>query len=443
MSGATSVLHVPYTWFPDECGGTEIYVAGLVTALRRHGIEGVVAAPANRADTSQHDGITAFRFRTSAQPSLAHAYGAPDEIAAASFAEIVDRLRPAIVHVHARSSAVSESLVAAARAAGAKLFFTYHTPTVTCVRGTMMLMGHQPCDGVLRPTRCTTCALQSHGIPQWAGAVLQGIPWQLVDKITAAGLRGRLATGLQISRLTEQSHTQFHSFIHQFDCIVGVCQWADDVLAANGVPKSRRVLCRQGYAGPSAILPRTESGVSRESRPPLRIAYFGRLDPMKGIDIVVEALQRIPNAPIQLDVFAIDQPGQGAYASRIGNAADGRTVFRNKLPADAVVAEMASYDLIAVPSRCLETGPLVVYEAFAAGVPVLGTRLGGIAELVSDGVDGVLIEDSNPANWADAISILAQDSGRLAQLRRGVRPPRSMDQVAAEMARHYDRVLHA
>src|SRR5215469_10728271 len=242
MSGATSVLHVPYTWFPDECGGTEIYVAGLITALRRHGIDGAVAAPAKYTSTSEHSGIVAYRFQTSAQPSLAHAYGASDAAAAASFAEVVDRLKPTIVHVHARSAAVSEKLVAAARNAGAKLFFTYHTPTVTCVRGTMMLMGRQPCDGVLRSTRCATCALKSHGIPQWAGAALGGMPSQLVDKISAAGLCGRFVTALQISRLTRQAHVQFHSFIRQFDCVVGVCQWADEVLAANGVPKSQRVL---------------------------------------------------------------------------------------------------------------------------------------------------------------------------------------------------------
>ena len=443
MSCATSVLHVPYTWFPDECGGTEIYVAGLIAALRSHRIDGAVAAPAKFASRFDNNGIAAYRFAISAQPSLAHVYGAPDEVAAASFAKICHDLKPDIVHVHARSAAVSESLAVAARSAGAKLFFTYHTPTVTCVRGTMMLMGRQPCDGVLQPARCTTCVLQSHGIPQWAGVALRLTPSRLVDGISAAGWRGSLATGLQVSRFTAQAPMRFHSFISQFDRVVGVCQWADDVLAANGVPKSQRVLCRQGYTGPPATLRRMEPGASRDPGAPLRMAWFGRLAPMKGLDIVVEALQKIPNAPVRLDVFAIDQPGQDAYASQIRNVADGRIAFRNKLPADAVVTEMAGYDLMAVPSRCLETGPLVVYEAFAAGVPVLGTRLGGIAELVSDGVDGVLVEGSDPANWAAAISALAQDSDRLAELRRGVRPPRNMDQVAAEMAHHYDRVLHA
>ena len=74
---------------------------------------------------------------------------------------------------------------------------------------------------------------------------------------------------------------------------------------------------------------------------------------------------------------------------------------------ERVIGIMADYDLIAIPSRCLETGPLVALEAFAAGVPVLGANLGGIAELVRDGVDGILVAPDDPSAWAAAIARLS------------------------------------
>ena len=83
--------------------------------------------------------------------------------------------------------------------------------------------------------------------------------------------------------------------------------------------------------------------------------------------------------------------------------------LRTAIAPDEVIGLMADYDLIAVPSRWLETGPLVALEAFAAGVPVLGANLGGIAELVRDGVDGVLVAADDPAAWAAAIERLVQD----------------------------------
>jgi len=82
-----------------------------------------------------------------------------------------------------------------------------------------------------------------------------------------------------------------------------------------------------------------------------------------------------------------------------------------------------------------------VLEAFAAGVPVLGSRLGGIAELVREDVDGILVEPASVAGWTAALRTLATEPDRLARLRTGIRPPRTMTTAAAEMAALYRRLL--
>jgi len=97
------------------------------------------------------------------------------------------------------------------------------------------------------------------------------------------------------------------------------------------------------------------------------------------------------------------------------------------------VSTLAWYDALAVPSHWLESGPLVVYEAFAAGIPVIGSRLGGIAELVRDGLDGVLVQPGSQEAWADALQRLAKTPGLIERLRAGVARPRTMADVAGEM----------
>jgi glycosyltransferase involved in cell wall biosynthesis len=101
---------------------------------------------------------------------------------------------------------------------------------------------------------------------------------------------------------------------------------------------------------------------------------------------------------------------------------------------------LPSYHVVAVPSRWLETGPLVVLEAFAAGVPVIGSRLGGIAELIRDGIDGMLVEAESVAAWTETIRRLDEDRPMLERLRRGVRTPRTMDDVADDMMAVYRRL---
>jgi glycosyltransferase involved in cell wall biosynthesis len=85
----------------------------------------------------------------------------------------------------------------------------------------------------------------------------------------------------------------------------------------------------------------------------------------------------------------------------------------------------------------LESGPLVVLEAFAGGVPVLGSNLGGIAELVEHGVNGFLIEHDKIEAWAATLEKCCDDPQFLNSLCRGIRPPRTMATVADEMLALY------
>lgn len=440
---SASVLHVPYTFFPDAAGGTEVYVAELIAALRGHNIRGMVAAPGPDNSEYRHEQTAVYRFRQDSRKSLAYAYGEPDEIAADSFRRLLQKLRPDIVHMHAHTAAVSEKIADATRELGARLVFTYHTPTVSCLRGTMMHMGVTPCDGVLDVNRCAVCALQKQGVPQSLGRVLSWVPAVAGRGLTDLGLAGGAVTALRMRENTANAHRRFMSLMAKADCVIAVCQWVKDVLIANGIAESKAALCRQGSGGVSNTTLRQAACPTPRGEGPLRLAYFGRIDPGKGVDILIDALKLIPAASVILDIYGIVQPGAETYAAALKSSADARIRFQASLPRDALADVMARYDFVAIPSRLLETGPLVVYEAFAAGTPVLGSRLGGIAELISDGVDGILVKPDDPKSWAAAISGLANDVSRIDRLRSAIRPPRTMVNVAAEMTEHYSKLLRS
>jgi glycosyltransferase involved in cell wall biosynthesis len=437
------VLHVPFTYFPDPVGGTEIYVAALIAALRARGLEGGVAAPAEEYTTYVHEGFPVFRFARAPMPAFASAYGVPDEDAALSFRAVLKRARPRIVHLHARTAAVSDRLVEVAREQGAKVFFTYHTPTVSCPRGTMMRLGRIPCDGKLNVRRCAACVLQSHGVPLLVRDALASAPQALGEALGGAGLDGGVFTALRMSSLVGAGHRRFGSFMQKVDHVIAVCRWVADVLLLNGVPKEKLTLCRQGLPNRRAIAASPTRDASPTPGGALRLGYFGRLDLTKGVDLLIEAVRRTPAANVYLEIYGVRQPGSEDLAARLENAAAGdpRILMRSVLRPVDVIDTMRACNLVAVPSRWLETGPLVVLESFAAGTPVLGARLGGIAEIVTDGVDGVLVEPDDPAAWSSAIAELADNPGHASRLRAGVRPPRKMEDVASEMMALYQVVL--
>jgi glycosyltransferase involved in cell wall biosynthesis len=446
IAAATSadVLHVPYTYFPDPVGGTEVYVAGLAEALRPYGLQSAVAAPGEVDDSYLHDDVPVFRFSIERSADLDRAYGAPDPKAAQSFRALLAQLRPRIVHLHAHTAAVSARLVDAAHDAEAKVVLTYHTPTVSCARGTMMWMGRAPCDGKLNRRRCTLCTLAQHGVPPLVRDAIAQIPPAIGDALGQAGLAGGAFTALRLSSLIGAGHRRFEELVRKVDRFVAPCDWVCEVLRRNGVPEEKLVLCRQGLSRHLGSQPSPQSDPKWRDIPGvLRLGYFGRLDPTKGVDIVVEALRRVPNASVRLEIYGIRQPGCEAYAAKLERAAakDPRIALRPALPPDAVAKAMRRCDLVVVPSRWLETGPLLVLEAFAAGTPVLGARLGGVAELVSDQVNGLLIPPEDPDAWALTIAALVATPERVTRLCAGIRPPRTMDDVARDMAGMYRTLL--
>ena len=130
------ILHVPYSFAPDPPGGTEIYVESLAACQRAMGWEAAVAAPGRESAKYEHAGIPVWRFATCPQLSLRELYGEGDSVAAEGFARIVDAYRPDVIHLHAMTSAVSVRLTDHAACRGIPVVFNYHTPTVSCPRGT-------------------------------------------------------------------------------------------------------------------------------------------------------------------------------------------------------------------------------------------------------------------------------------------------------------------
>jgi glycosyltransferase involved in cell wall biosynthesis len=84
---------------------------------------------------------------------------------------------------------------------------------------------------------------------------------------------------------------------------------------------------------------------------------------------------------------------------------------------------------------------MVVLEAFAAQIPVIGSNLGGIAELVTDGVNGLLVEASSANSWVKAIKNLSDNRYIVTQLRENIKCPATMEIVAKKMNVIYDNLI--
>lgn len=432
-------LHIPFGFYPGPVGGTEVYVESLAQHLQQLGDEVVIAAPAEQDAAYRHGTLPVRRYAASpvaTDPEQIYGFGSPD--AAQSFARVLDDEQPDIVHLHALTRHVSVLLIREAKRRDITTVFTYHTPTVSCPRGTLLRWGHTVCDGRLNIQRCAACALHKQGVNKGAALVSSRVPARVGQWIGAQGLSGGAWTALRMTALLSLRFEALRALLDEVDHIVVLCQWTKALLTRNNVPQAKITHSPHGLVDvPDTPGPPMPKALSADS--PLRIVYLGRLDPTKGVDVLIKAARAIPTAPIKLDLFGIVHIGQEHYKQRLADltAGDPRIRFHNPVSYEEIIPLLKRYHVLAVPSQWLETGPLVVLEAFAAKIPVIGSDLGGIAELISHETDGILVPPNPLEGWTRAIQRLLDEPSLLSSLQSGITPPRSMHDVALDMQRVY------
>jgi glycosyltransferase involved in cell wall biosynthesis len=411
-----------------------VYVRGLIRELATSGWDSAVAVPAETCGSEVLDGVEVHRIQVADVISQPMIYGDGDPVSARGFAEVLEVVKPDLVHFHAFSPAISVLWLDAARERGLACVYTYHTPTLACVRGTLMRWGTTICDGEMRPLRCAACALHGLGVSQFMAWGLA-----LASPITQ-GTSGRVP--FRAWPLMRRRTSAARRWLEGQSRVIALCRWGESVMRRNGVSADQLRVVRHGLAVAS-------SGQAEDEQHPaaddvVKVCFLGRLDETKGLHVLAAALDHLKDVRFELHCHLVMgealKPVLQAVLDKL--KADARVFVHAPVPPDQVVAVMRRYDAVAVPSVWLETGPLVVLEAFAAGVPVLGSDLGGISEWVTHERDGLLVAPGDPAAWAAVLRLYAREPALRARLRAGVRPPPTMADVAVRMDEIYREVLN-
>jgi glycosyltransferase involved in cell wall biosynthesis len=435
-----SVLQVAAWYPPFNLGGTEVYLEGLVRELGSLGVKSTVLVPRpqNADDTYVHAGTQVTTYRVNETPVPAEMKDGKPHLDFDQFRAHLLKHRTAIYHQHSWTRGCGAHHLRAARDLGFRTVLTVHVPGNICLRGTMLRFGEGPCDGRVEETGCGACWAQSRGSPKLAAQAIANLPLS-VAKRSRRG-KGRLATALSARALAAEKSQHIAEMIANSDRIVAVCQWLHAALVANGVPAHKLLLSRQGVSRDYLDAAREAAGTRSKRDAPLQLLFLGRWDPAKGVDVVVRAVRFLPgDMAVNLTIRAIPALlGERAYEDsvRVLASVDPRISIEPPVARSDLAATLSNYDALVVPSLCMETGPLVVLEAQAAGLFVLGAGLGGIAELVDEGDAGELVPAGNVGAWAEAIERLASRH-RHGNLTQASRPLRTIAIVAAEMADLY------
>jgi glycosyltransferase involved in cell wall biosynthesis len=243
----------------------------------------------------------------------------------------------------------------------------------------------------------------------------------LVDGLIASAAAAVLVPETRRLRLVVLVHMPFGGLDVPADDERAVLAGATAVVATSGWTRDR-LLERYGLPAHHVTVahPGTDRGVAGTgTEDGGRLLCVAAVTPLKGQDLLLDALARLADHPWTCTfVGRLDR--DPAFVGRLRAAAPDRVVLTGPLCGAALAQQYRQADLLVHPSR-LEAYGMVVPEALAAGLPVVATDVGGVAEALGTtwlGVPGVLVPPEDPEALAAALDGWLADPALRARLRR-------------------------
>lgn len=433
----STVVHLPASYLPWMTGGKEIYTHSVARELQKQGwVNHVVIHqnPTNPEPLGKHelDGIQVHVLPPLVDKQRLDYYACRTRTNP-GYPELLNELQPAIVHFHDFAQAVNLLHLEQSKAAGARTLMTYHSPGQSCLQRELLFCGNTLCDGEIRIDRCTECRLGVQGIPAWLRKPLSRISLPISGDT-------RLSRALTARNMTAAFSEAWQELVRDLDSIHVQAEWIRQLMLLNHVDEKKLAFFRSGLpfaSNPPIVRP------AKLANSPLHIIMLGRCERIKGQELLIDAVQSLDAAlPVEV-TFLGSYWDSTAYGQRCLKkiADDPRFHPPRKVPHDTIPGLLASADVMAVPSIWPETGPLVVLEAFAAGLPVVGSNLAGIGELVQHNQNGLLVKPDHVVDLATALHRLISEPGLLHQLQKNVTAPRTMAETAHDTHRLYQQLL--
>jgi glycosyltransferase involved in cell wall biosynthesis len=288
--------------------------------------------------------------------------------ARAKFARLIDRVKPDIIHAQNLHGHLTPSILMEARARGLPVVWTLHDYKLVCPNSHFLIDS----SGVI----CEACR---------GGRYYQAVLKRCKKNSLLASLMASL-----------------EAYIHQ---LMGIRELADLFLAPSAFLRNK--LIENGFPTEKVVhlplfLPEEKFEYIRRDEG--YFLFLGKIDPIKGIKVLTDAARRTPEVRVLLAGREEDKQTSNLLANLPSN-----TRYLGMKSGKELKDLLRGALALVLPSLWYENQPFVILEAFAAGKPVIASRLGGMEELVVHQERGILTEDGNIDQLANAMKVMQKD----------------------------------
>jgi glycosyltransferase involved in cell wall biosynthesis len=285
-----------------------------------------------------------------------------------------------IAHFHNTFPLISPSAYYAARSANVPVVQTLHNYRLVCAAGTLMRNG----------AVCEECIAHNSSLP----AVVHGCYRD-----------SRPATAAVTTMLTV--HRAARTWRNMVDTFITPSEFARTKLISGGLP-GERIVVKPNFVAPDPGIGNGHAGTGREAF----ALYVGRLSEEKGIRTLVRAWEQLGS---QIPLVVV---GDGPLSTLPWPV---NITALSRQPREKIFALMRNASVLIFPSVCYECAPMTVIEAFACGLPVIGSNHGAVPEFVDDGRTGLLFRPGDGEDLARQVRWTIEHPDRLLLMRQAAR----------------------
>jgi glycosyltransferase involved in cell wall biosynthesis len=460
---------VCHRFLPYHRAGVEVLTHSLARALREKGHHPFVVCSGSvterdslvRVVRDSYDGIPVWRLYFNWQADGNYFRSAfRNESVGEAISELLKAEVPELVHVTS-CLFLSTTAIEAALRLKLPVVWTLTDYWPICWKTTLLTWNEKLCEGDWKvdPSDCLGCFIaetETYRRERWLRILPASLWARSLYQLMQFPLLSRLVPRLfkDAAEAIRGRPVWFRALVKRVDALVAVNRFAYDLFRECGFPRDRLRLITQTI-DPARLIPR-QSGVesakqSEESsgldsnRPlplPVRIGFIGRINRVKGADLLVQAFQQsgVGNRG-ELKLFG--QFDDDSFRHHIEGliSRDSRIKFCGSFDPGQLGEVLSQMDVLVVPSRWYETGPLTIVEAFAAKLPVICTKLGEMDSMVQHGVNGFVFERNSVADLAQAIRTICQNPALVARFRQQIGPIIPFDRMVDQYLALYEECL--
>lgn len=439
-----TVHHYP----PRRVGGAELLVYRLAHWLSQQGIEvrvvcieNLTRGPETKIEYADEDDgpvrVRRIDLTIAVGTDLALWHNSP--VLCAQLDELLTAWRPQLVHAMG-GYLMGTAPLYAARNHGLPTVVTlpdfwFLCPTIQLLRGDGSL-----CSGP-QELECARCLYDERRIFR---TIDQHAPDLMRAFWHTAGGNPWLGSPLGLPQRLDELKVRRETLIPALNAssvIVAPTHFLADLYIANGVNPEKIRIKPYALDSSSPLLPE----IGRKKGKEVRFGFIGQVTPIKGVHLLLQAFLKAKRSiakPMRLDIYGkVNAPSSYMNELKRLAAESPNITMHGEYAQSDTMKLLDELDVVVVPSLWYENSPLVILEAFLAKRPVIGTRVGGIAEVVRDDVNGLLFERGNVDDLARVLLRVVDEPELLSQLTANIPPPRTVAQDMSEMMAIYDQVL--